>query len=534
MGSSPEQFEEATSVRVHPGDRVGERYLVYEQTDENWGVCGWRARDEVLGRDVLLTTFHPDDPRAPALVAAARAAATVGDHRFVRVLDAHIASPTGFLVREWAGGRSLADLLGGGPLPEDVAVSLTREVAEALQSAHDAGLHHLCVDATSVVIDDEGAVRIRGLGTAAVLRGVQPSPQGAARDDTAGVGRVLYAALTARLPAAEVAGLPVARRSDDTVPAPRQVRAGVSPLLDAVAVRALGTGRTHRSLPYATPGEVARALAAVTSGEPSRPAEPVLAPARGAPAGLLGDIIPAAASSARPALDPEPGVAPPLVPPPLPDDHGGSGRRGGPPWLRAAAIVAGVAIGLGGLLLGVELLAANRVPELDPADSPIVEEETLPAPAPAVEGVSAREVVSARDYDPWGNGSENSERTSLAVDGDAGTAWSTQTYFDPLEQQKPGVGLLLDFGRPVPVQAVDLDLQGLTSDVEVRLAPPDAFGVPPTQDGFTLFGRAEGAGSTASVTGEPSSTRFVLVWFTRLPQTGGGWRGGVSEAVVRG
>ncbi len=46
-------------MRVHPGDRIDGRYLVYEQVDENWGVCGWRAHDEVLGRDVLLTTFHP-------------------------------------------------------------------------------------------------------------------------------------------------------------------------------------------------------------------------------------------------------------------------------------------------------------------------------------------------------------------------------------------------------------------------------------------------------------------------------------------
>ena len=46
-------------MRVHPGDRIDGRYLVYEQTDENWGVVGWRARDEVLGRYVLLTTFHP-------------------------------------------------------------------------------------------------------------------------------------------------------------------------------------------------------------------------------------------------------------------------------------------------------------------------------------------------------------------------------------------------------------------------------------------------------------------------------------------
>ena len=529
-------------MRVHPGDRIDGRYLVYEQTDDNWGVAGWRARDEVLGRDVLLTTFHPEDPRAESLVAAARAAANVHDHRFVRVLDAHIARPIGFVVREWTGGQSLSDLLGSGPLPESMALTIGQDVAEALQSAHDAGQHHLCVDASSVTIDDDGAVRLRGLGTAAVLRGVQPSPQGAARDDARGVGRVLFAALTAKSPVPTPSPLPVVGGSDQSAPAPRQVRAGVSPLLDAITVRALGSGRTHRVAPYETPGDVARALRHVQGETLTRSRAPQMV-AVGPPVDpdvLDPVVLERESAHERPALDPAPGTPPPPIPP-VEGEVVREAPRGR--WLRAAVVAVAVMIGLGIFLLGLELIAANRVPALDPADSPSASAPSAsaatPGPATEEDGEAAptptvRPVVAASDYDPLGNGSENADRAALAVDGDPATAWPTQTYFDPLELQKAGVGLLLDLGSPTPVGAVDLTLLGQSSDVEVRLAPEDATDAPASPEGFVQLGRTEQAGAGLTVSGDPRTTRFVLLWFTRLPQVDDGWRGGVAEAVVRG
>lgn len=522
-------------MRVHPGDRIDGRYLVYEQTDENWGVVGWRARDDVLGRNVLLTTFHPDDPRARSLVASARDAATVTDHRFVRVLDAHIDRPTGFLVREWTTGQTLADLLGSGPLDDEGARAICMNVAEALQRAHDNGQHHLCLDPSSVWITPDGEVRVRGLGTAAVLRGVQPSANGPARDDAIGVGRLLYAALTGKVPGQTSSPLPVVSMVDDQLPAPRQVRAGVSPLLDAVAVRALGSGRTHRYPPYATPGEVADALRKV-GGEDIDARRPVVATAHHARPGDVVDVAAPPASTPRPALDPA--VPPPNAPVVEPTRNGAEppGRR---PWMRMATIAAVVVLGVGGFLLGLELIAANRVPDLEPADSPqattgtpAVEEqseqnvaESDPAPVP---------VVAVSDFDPLGNGSENPDRTPLAIDGDPSTAWPTQTYFDPLELQKAGVGLLLDLGSPQQVSEIDLVLLNQTSDVEIRVAPETSQSPPSTPEGFIRLTRAERAGSALTVEGDPRTTRFVLVWFTRLPPTDEGWRGGVGDVVVRG
>jgi len=528
------------SVRVHPGDRIDGRYVVYEQTDENWGVCGWRAHDQVLGRDVLLTTFHPEDPRAPALVEAARAASRVHDHRFVRILDAQVLVPTGFLVREWVGGRTLADLLASGPLPEPAAVAVAKDVAEAVSAAHAEDLAHLCLDPSTVVLTEDGAVRIRGLGTAAVLRGVQPGPEGAARDDTAGVGRVLYAALTARAvatgPTTPETDLPLAPGAGAAPPAPRQVRAGVSPLLDAITVRALGTTRSHRFPPFQSPREVARALDKVSRQSPA-PVPVLAAVGHDVDGGVLDPAVVAPRPGpVRPALDPLPGAT--AAPEPLALDRPaaaptGPVRTGSSGWLRAAGLLAAVALLAGAVLLGVELLATNRVPDPAAPAATGATDPTSPAPTGSAELAAQLQVVASRDYDPLGNGSENAEDTRLAIDGDPATAWLTQTYFDPLERQKDGVGLLLDLGRPAEVGGVALTLVGETSDVEVLVAP-GAVAPPATPGAFVPLASASGVGTSAVLTGTPQQTQYVLVWFTRLPAVDDGWRGGVSDVQVTG
>lgn len=305
-------------------------------------------------------------------------------------------------------------------------------------------------------------------------------------------------------------------------------------------MQALGVGRDV----LGSPAEVAAAVRELGVG--AAEANPALAVASTAgrhvddPAPLL--VGPPLAT--RPALDPDRtgGAAPPPpAPDPADEQPPGTERR----WLRRALAAVAVALGIGVFLLGLDLLAANRVPELDEAGpgggdassaSGAQSEGTAGEQPSSGEGgvPTVLPVTSARDYDPFGNGSENSARTALAVDGDTGTLWPTQTYYDPLELQKPGVGLLLDLGETVDVSSVDLSLAGSTSDVEVLTTPPDARGVPPTPDGFDEFASAEQAPEQVTLSGDPTRTRFVLVWLTRLPPVADGWRGGVAEVVVRG
>jgi hypothetical protein len=209
---------------------------------------------------------------------------------------------------------------------------------------------------------------------------------------------------------------------------------------------------------------------------------------------------------------------------------------GSPRWLRRAGLVAAVALGAGVVLLGMELIAANRVPDLDGSSAAGSGPNATAAGTPQATEVvpdASVQLVAARDFDPLGNGSENGDQAPAAIDGSAETVWRTQTYFDPLEQQKAGVGLLLDLGREAPVSSVEILLDGQPSDVQVRVAPAGEATPPATQDGFALLGSAQGVGGDVTVSGDEQSTRYVLVWFTRLPAVPDGWRGGVAEVTVR-
>jgi hypothetical protein len=493
-------------VRVQPGDHLVGRYRVVVQVDDNWGVRGWRARDESLDRDVLLTTCHPNDPRAEPLVQAARSAACLENHHLLRVLDADLDADLGYVVREWIGARTLADALTTGPLPDADAVAIAADVAAALVEAHEQGLSHLCLDPTSVVLGADGTVRVRGIATAQVLRGVAPSSEGPAVDDTRGLGRLLFAMLTGLLPDDHGVGLPRAPQRPDRRPlSPRQVRAGVDADLDTLTARALGVPRSRRQTPYRTPAQVRDALQRLPLA-PTAAAAPTVHPAVAAlPTPGLGAPLP-------PALDPDPSAAPTLDEPPAAPTPT---RPPVPRSVRLLAVGAIAALVVGGGLLAVQV--SQPAASNDPSPS---------AAAPSIE------VVDVRDFDPLGNGTENGEQARNATDADPASTWPTQVYFDPLELQKAGVGLVLDVGPETDVGAVALELVGESSDVSIQLSAPDAATLPTSVEAFEKVARVKEAGESVRLAFDPRATRYVLVWFTRLPPVDGGWQGGVREVEV--
>ena len=160
----------------------------------------------------------------------------------------------------------------------------------------------------------------------------------------------------------------------------------------------------------------------------------------------------------------------------------------------------------------------------------------------AGEGSSASEtaepqpvrIAAVSDFDPGGDPpEENPESAPLAVDGDPQTAWRTSTYFDPINLLKEGVGLRVDLGQPTEVSEVDLTLVGGPTSVEV-LAAGDGAAAPTSTDGLTQVATQPDAGNrTVLRLDEPTTTRYLVVWLTSLPQVEGGFQGQVAEIVVR-
>ena len=153
------------------------------------------------------------------------------------------------------------------------------------------------------------------------------------------------------------------------------------------------------------------------------------------------------------------------------------------------------------------------------------------SPAPGG-SLAALQITSAHDYDPAGNGSESPRNVAYAFDADPSTAWTTQEYYDPLEAQKSGVGLVLDAGEVKEVAGAQLSFATGGSDVQLMVAP-DSDDIPDAVDEWQTAATRQGADKDLEVVFDaPARTRYVLVWFTRLPQTGNTFEDGIAEASL--
>ncbi len=285
---------------THAGNRwlggrlLGGRFRLDERIsldDQVSGPCGfsweargfslWKASDQLLGRPVTIYLLPPGVPVPRRVVEAVQSAAKVTDPRLAAVYDTDFAPECPYIVSEWAPGTPLEDLvLTGLPRPA-LAAAMIADAADALAVAHQAGRPHLRLTPRSLRWDPGSGLKITGLGLDAALCGAAADNPVAA--DTMALGRMLYALLTGYWPGDEAqpstgqpataqpstaqpttaqptTALPSAPRYKGRVCTPRQVRAGVPAILDAITYRALHGQAADAPLRAQTPAGLAMAL----------------------------------------------------------------------------------------------------------------------------------------------------------------------------------------------------------------------------------------------------------------------------------
>ena len=244
---------------VGPGTVLGGRYTVRRRLEQLYDTERWSADDTTLGRSVSLLCIAGDDHRMPALLDGARRAASVTHVVFVRILDVGSDEDVSYVVEEDLGeARTLAELVTDGGVPGDEVRRITGEVAAALESAGQRGMHHLDLKPDDVLRTPDGDVRVRGLETAAVRVGEDGAEaEDAARRDAVGVVALTYAGLTGLWPlGAGGSGLAGAPRVPGGVAAPSEIAAGVPRDLDAICRLTLNDDQGPTS-----PGDFARQVA---------------------------------------------------------------------------------------------------------------------------------------------------------------------------------------------------------------------------------------------------------------------------------
>ena len=137
----------------------------------------WRATDTQLDRDVALKVlpeaFTSDPDRLARFEREAKVLASLNHPGIAAIYGIEEDEGTRALVLELVEGPTLADRISKGPIPVDEALPIAKQIAEALEAAHEAGVIHRDLKPANIKVREDGTVKVLDFGLAKAL---DPSP----------------------------------------------------------------------------------------------------------------------------------------------------------------------------------------------------------------------------------------------------------------------------------------------------------------------------------------------------------------------
>jgi TolB-like protein/Tfp pilus assembly protein PilF len=151
------------------GSKLGAYEITAKLGEGGMGTV-WRATDGRLGREVALKLLPEDFAADPERHARFEREAKL----LAQLHHPHIASIFGLeesqgvraLVMELVDGPTLAERLEAGPLPLQEALSVARQIAEALEEAHEKGIIHRDLKPANVKLTLDGRAKVLDFGLA--------------------------------------------------------------------------------------------------------------------------------------------------------------------------------------------------------------------------------------------------------------------------------------------------------------------------------------------------------------------------------
>jgi Tol biopolymer transport system component len=176
----------------------------------------YRARDTRLGRDVAIkvlpAAFASDPERLDRFEREARVLASLTHPHIAAIYGveetaAGAPDPLRGLVLELVDGDTLAERLARGPLPIAEAIAVARQIADALEAAHEQGIVHRDLKPANIKITPTGAAKVLDFGIAKVATRHDDETRVATREGTV-IGTTAY------MSPEQTRGREVDRRSD--------------------------------------------------------------------------------------------------------------------------------------------------------------------------------------------------------------------------------------------------------------------------------------------------------------------------------
>ena len=151
-----------------PGAQIGPYTIVAKLGEGGMGEV-YRARDPKLKRDVAIKVLPADVANDRERLARFQREAEV----LASLNHPHIAHVYGIeenaLVMELVEGEDLSQRIARGPIPLDEALPIAKQIAEALEAAHEAGIVHRDLKPANVKVRPDGTVKVLDFGLAKAL-----------------------------------------------------------------------------------------------------------------------------------------------------------------------------------------------------------------------------------------------------------------------------------------------------------------------------------------------------------------------------
>lgn len=514
------------------GEILADRYRIEEHVnDDSTGRQVWRGVDVLLQRAVTIVLRIPGGAEADEMLGAAVAASRVIHPNIVGVYDAIDEGTRAYVIREWVEGQALRDLVRDAPLDSSQAIAVARAVADALSAVHATGVSHGNVHPGTVLMSVDGRV---------VLGDARANEQATVEADVRAVGAILYCALTGHWPRkfgpngnrlveagpvtdrpprpAPLPDAPMVSNGKQRLASPRQVRSGVPTALDELTMDLLDP-----DIPAPGAAELAVELSRMSYHD-----RPVDFPGQGY-AGQGYAAAPAYAEN-----DYRPADSGPL------GFHHAPAREGGelrPVWKKLGVGIAGLlVIALAGLLVGTGLFVANggARPDASATTGAGNSEPGTGGDGDEPTAIKLRPEM-LRLVDSKGGDRTEGDGIERAVDGDPATGWATDEYETKLATVKPGMGLLINLGKPQRLTSVHLALSAPDAKVSILAGDQDF--------GDTLQGDEQAVAEYETVAGPKLvettaqlavdvEAQYVLIWITELPTYEGKFQIEVKEIQV--
>ena len=139
----------------------------------------YQATDTKLNRQVALKilpeAFATDPDRLARFQREAQVLASLNHPNIAQIHGIEEEEGTRALVLELVEGPTLADRIAKGPIPIDEALPIAKQIAEALEAAHEAGVIHRDLKPANIKVREDGTVKVLDFGLAKAL---DPSPTG--------------------------------------------------------------------------------------------------------------------------------------------------------------------------------------------------------------------------------------------------------------------------------------------------------------------------------------------------------------------